>query len=263
MRCEADLLSSIFKSENILKSFLLPFVLVAVPSMALAEPLYPNSVVSNDLDFIQPNDPGACWSIEEKGSGRTEMFDPRTDELFVEGAIQFNATYPGQTIRINVHPDVADPAQRAEQAAASMSRLPVPMRRALRYVNIHDGDGTAWAEHAGRFFTLYDDNMAVRLSEHDLDETVFHETAHVALDPMLGTDPDWASNAAADGGFITEYAARLPDREDIAESALFAWTMTFHPGRLPADIEAAVRQIMPNRLEYLGNVMEEFEPPSC
>lgn len=246
-----------------MKQYLLALATACAPLLACAEPLFPNSIVSNDLDFILPNDAGACWSIQETGGGRTEMYDPRTDALFVDDAIHFSVSYPDQTVRINMHPEVSDPAARAEQAAASMSRLPVPMRRSLLHVNIHDGEGTAWSEDAGRFFTLYDENMAVRLSQHDLDETVFHETAHVALDPLLSRDPDWAANAAADGGYITEYAARLPDREDIAESALFAWTMTFHPGRLPTDIEAAVRQIMPNRLEYLSNMMEGFDPPSC
>ena len=36
----------------------------------------------------------------------------------------------------------------------------------------------------------------------------------------------------------------------MAESALFAWTMLLHPGRFPQNIEARVRQIMPNRLAF-------------
>ena len=105
--------------------------------------------------------------------------------------------------------------------------------------------------------------MERRLAEHDLDETVFHETAHMVLDPMLNRDPDWQSNQISDGGFITRYAAENPEKEDIAESALFAWTMTYHPGRLPPEVEAAVRNIMQNRLDYLANIMDGFMPPSC
>lgn len=229
----------------------------------VAQPLHPNSVASNDLDFIQPDDPGACWSIAENGGGRTEMYDPRRDTLFVNAALHFDATYPNQQIRINVHPDVEDPQQRAMQTAASVSRLPIQMRIELKHVNILDGDGSAWAEDLGRFFTLYDGLMERRLAEHDLDETVFHETAHVALDRLLSNDLDWRANQLADNEFITRYAAENPNKEDIAESALFAWTINHHPGRLPADVEAAVRDIMPNRLEYLGNMLESYAPPSC
>lgn len=191
------------------------------------------------------------------------MYDPRRDTLFVEGAFHFDVTFSDQQFRINVHPYVGDPQRRAMEAAASVSRLPTQMRNELRYLNILDGDGTAWAEDLGRFITLYDGLMERRLAEHDLDETVFHESAHVALDPLLTSDPDWQSNQLADGEFITQYSADNPDKEDIAESALFAWTILYHPGRLPADVEAAVRDIMPNRLEYLGNMLGGYLPPSC
>jgi hypothetical protein len=126
-------------------------VLNAAPTALGAEPLYPNSVASNDLDVILPDDPGACWSITEAGSGRTEMYDPRHDALHVEGALQFDVTYPDQLLRINVHPEVGDPAQRAKEVAASPSRLPMQMRTALGHVNILAGDGSAWEEGAGLF----------------------------------------------------------------------------------------------------------------
>lgn len=246
-----------------MKSLIFLLILSSAPSALVADPLYPNSIASNDLDFIKTDDSGACWSITESGGGRTEMYDPRRDLLFVEGAFHFDVTFPKQKIRINVHPDVSSSKRRAMEAAASVSRLPIRMRNSLRYVNILDGDGAAWEDASGGFFTLYDGLMERRLAEHDLDETVFHESAHVALDPIFSGDPDWRSNQALDGDFITNYAAEKPKKEDIAESALFAWTMLFHPGRLPKDVEASVRDIMPNRLEYLSNMLKDFEPPYC
>lgn len=249
--------------EVVLRILVLLFFLVCASNSVVAQPLYPNSVASNNLDFIKPDDPGACWVVAENGSGRTEMYDPRHDTLFVDGAIHFDVKFDDQIVRINVHPKVRVPQTRAMQAAVSISKLPKQMRKALRYVNILEGDGGAWAEDLGRFITLYDDLMTRRMAEHDLDETVFHEAAHVALDPLLSQDPVWKSNQAADNGFITHYAADNPNKEDIAESALFAWTMTFHSGRLPLEIEDTVRKIMPNRLEYLANILEGFEPPNC
>lgn len=237
--------------------------LCALPSPLFAEALFPNSVASNDLEFIRADDPGACWSLAERGGGRTEMYDPRRDILFVDGALHVDVTYPGQVLRLNIYPEVGDPMGRAAEVADAVARLPVPMRSALRHVNILDGDGAAWEESLGGFFTLYDGLIARRLAGHDLNETVFHEAAHVALDPVIGGDPDWAASQRADGGFVTDYAAAHPEKEDIAESALFAWTMIHHPGRLPPEIEAAVRRIMPNRLDHLGTLMDGFHPPSC
>jgi hypothetical protein len=246
-----------------LKRFLSCVALLILPAGLLAQPLYPNSVASNDLDFIRPDDPAACWSLTRTARARTEMYDPRRDILFVEGAFQFTVTFADHNMRLNVHPKTRNPAQRARQAAASVARLPGEMRRAVTYVNILDGDGAAWEDAQGGFFTLYDGLMARRLAEHDLDETVFHEAAHVALDPVLSNDPDWRANQQADGAFITRYAAENPDKEDIAETALFVWTMLYHPGRLPVGVEAAVRATIPNRLEYMGHMLVGFDPPVC
>ncbi|MEO1638960.1 MAG: hypothetical protein AAFU41_06895 [Pseudomonadota bacterium] len=234
-----------------------------LPLALLANPLFPNSVESNDLDFILPHDPGACWSIDYNGVERTEMYDPRRNSLFVDDALRFLISFPDQQMRINVHPAVGDPEMRASQIAASISRLPAQMRNGVAYVNILDGNGSAWEESAGGFFTVYDQLMERRLAEHDLDETVFHEAAHLFLEPVIGRDPDWSSNQRADGAFITEYAAENPTKEDLAESALFAWTMLHHPGRLPPHVESAVRDIMPNRLDYLGNILADLVRPSC
>ena len=243
-----------------MKSLIAAIVLSACP--AVAGPLYPNSVASNDLDFIRMDDPTTCFSVVPTAPADAEMYDPRRDVLQVTGVLHFEVRSPDHILIIRLHPAVPNPAARAQAVAASVARLPDPMRLALRSVHILDGDGTSWAEDRGQFFTVYDDLIDRRLADHDLDETVFHEAAHVALDPVLSTDPDWRANQDADARFVTEYAAQFPDREDIAESALFAWTMLYHPGRLPPQVEQAVRDTMPNRLEYLGNVLDGFDPPA-
>ncbi|MCH2066003.1 MAG: hypothetical protein MK208_02110 [Shimia sp.] len=246
-----------------MKAILSVLVLMCLPSGVWAKPLYENSVASNNLDFIRANDPGACWSIKGGNGGRTEMYDPRSDRLFVDGALHFEVRYPGQALRINVHPGVSNPTKRAQQAAASVSRLPEQMRKTLSYVNILDGDGAAWAEDRGRFFTLYDGLMARRLAEHDLDETVFHETAHVAFDLRHAKKRKWKAAQKADGDFVTRYAARHAHKEDIAESALFVWTMMYHPGRLPKRVEQQVSVTIPSRVAYLQTMLAGYEPPRC
>ncbi len=49
----------------------------------------------------------------------------------------------------------------------------------------------------------------------------------------------------------------------MAESALFAWTLLFHRGRLPGSVEDKVRKIMPNRLAFFRNVFGERRPTFC
>ena len=69
--------------------------------------------------------------------------------------------------------------------------------------------------------------------------------------PMLAS-AEWKKAQRADGDFVTEYARDRPNKEDMAESALFAWAILFYPGRLPDFVEEEVRRIMPNRIFHGG-----------
>lgn len=124
---------------------------------------------------------------------------------------------------------------------------------------LHKGNEGAYAEELGGFFVIYSGNMDTRISNHDLQETVFHESTHVALEAAHATSAKWIQAQQADPGFITEYAKRLPTKEDIPESAIVAFVLLNHPGRLPAATEAAVRALIPNRIEYF-NKIEGFAP---
>lgn len=128
------------------------------------------------------------------------------------------------------------------------------MRSKLDHVVIHKGDEVAFGEKGGHLFVLYSDNIRTRIRNHDLEETVFHESVHATLDAKYLRARKWRNAQRADGAFITVYAANLPEKEDLAESALFAWTMLVHPGRLPARVEQRVRDIMPNRLAFFENL---------
>ena len=44
----------------------------------------------------------------------------------------------------------------------------------------------------------------------------------------------------------------------MAESALFAYTILYHPGRLPEDVERQVKRLIPNRLDYFETLFDEL-----
>lgn len=242
---------------------LLFLLLLATP--ALADPLFPNSVTSNDLDFIHDDDPAAAFCLRFSGLTRAEMPDKRHDELFADDVRVFAATYSdGATVELWVHPSIAteDEAKTlVTPVAEAIAKLPAEMRGLLNHVVIHDGDETAFSEDVGRFFVLYSDNIRARLSTHDLQETVFHESVHATLDVPHADSDGWRAAQAADGGFLTTYAADNPDGEDMAESALFAWAMIQHPGRLPPEIESGVSALIPNRLAFFENLFADWPLP--
>lgn len=233
---------------------------LSLPAAAGAEPLFKNSVVSNTLDFIMTSDPSAFHCISYDGEITAEMPGAASGQLMANGVFSFTAQYTdGSSVPFWVHYDIGSndtAAPVAQNAAKAVGKLPTFMRAKLNHVVIHGGDGTAFAEDRGRFFVLYAKNMKTRMRNKDLEETVFHEAVHATLDIPHLKSAAYRKARRADGAVITQYAAKRPT-EDMAESALFAWALTQHPGRLPARIEDAVRQIMPNRLAFFETLFSK------
>ena len=44
-------------------------------------------------------------------------------------------------------------------------------------------------------------------------------------------------------------------REDMAETALFAWGILRHPGRIPSADTADIKAVVPNRIAFLGEIL--------
>jgi len=233
-------------------------VAVLVGTNVQADPIFPNSVVSNTIDFIRATDPDAFACMQFSGERRQEMPGHPSNQLMANGVFSYVTFYEdGTTVEVWVHPDVGSEDAASVlvgQVAPRLGKLPTFMRDTLRHVVIHAGDRTAFAEDQGHFFVLFAENMATRIRNNDLEETVFHESVHATLDARYLGSRAWRAAQEADGDFITEYAAARPDREDMAESALFAYAMIKSEGRLPANVEAEVRQIMPNRLAFFEDL---------
>ena len=230
----------------------------ALSTSVMAKPIYPNSVVSNDLEFIAPQDASAFACVRFEDRRTAEMPDRRKDGLMAKQTFIFTAYYTdGTSVGLWAHADFKT-RQRAltsvKPVAEAVGKLPTFMRGTLDHVVIHVGDETAFGESDGHFFVLYSENIKTRIRNHDLEETVFHESVHATLDKRYANSSRWRKAQKADGDFITKYAKRLPKKEDLAESGLFAWALIMHPGRLPARVEARIREIMPNRIAFFEDL---------
>lgn len=221
------------------------------------DPLFPNSVVSNDIDFILGTDPDAFISIEFIGREDMEM-PGNGDDLFDEDTFVFEATFSnGKVIGIWCHSsfETEEAAQEyADKLCPRLGKLPFVQRDMLDHVCINTGNHTAFAETQGHFFVLYSLNMDARISTHDLEETVFHESVHASLQDIYEEDPAWTSAQAADPSFVTDYAEDNPHLEDMPETALFAYTLITYPGRLDQDIEDWLNENIPNRIAFFRTI---------
>ena len=182
----------------------LPFLFAGFD--AASAPLYPNSVVSNDLEFIKTSDQSVFTCLSYDGTRRAEMPDKRSDTLFANGTFIYTARYKdGTSIELWAHPDFGSQSAAmasVEPVAQAVGKLPTLMRSKLDHVVVHEGDETAFAEDKGHFFVLYSDNILMRIRNHDLEETIFHESVHATLDNKYVRSRNWRRAQEADGDHI-------------------------------------------------------------
>ncbi|WP_136441137.1 hypothetical protein [Pacificoceanicola onchidii] len=235
-------------------------------SPAIAAPPFYSSVTSNDIDYIRTSDPSALICLRLLGRDRREMPHKSRSRLFADDVFVFEARYTdGRRLEF-----WADPRFRSETkaldtvhpVARSVGRLPTPMRTKLDHVVVNTGNHTANSEDQGRFFVVYDRNVKKRLGTHDLDETVFHESVHATLDIPHAKSRRWRQAQQSDKGFATGYAAENPGQEDLAETALIAYTLMTHPARLPPSVKRYMEQTIPDRLAALRHILPRNKAPA-
>jgi len=229
--------------------------------VGVCDPLFPNSVASNDIDFIAETDPSVLAELVFVGNERGEMVDKRTDDLFDDNAYVFRADYADETsIQILVSSDFVEREEAthyAKMLLGPVGKLPMSMRKKLAHVAVLKGNESAFAEDKGHFFTVYSENMDIRFGNKDLEETVFHESVHATLDEIYAESEAWLFAQQADDDFITSYAKRNPNKEDLAEFALFAYTYQNYPDRLPAHVKNWMKKMTPNRLEFFKKLLKD------
>lgn len=232
-----------------------------IATSANCETLFPNSVVSNDIDFIRVNDPTEKSIVKFNGIERKEMPDKRTDELFDDAAFVFDVKFADDTsVGVWVSSKFSNRSEAekyVQKILAPLGKLPSEMRAHLSHVVIHKGNESASSEHIGRFIMLYSENIITRLENHDLEETVFHESVHATLDFLYSDSLEWLRAQEQDGNHVTDYAMNNPDSEDLAETSLFVYTYLKHPGRLPEYVSDWMLDNIPNRIEFIRTVYGE------
>ena len=231
-----------------------------------APPLYRSSVVGTNFDFITASDPSAFQRLEYVGVKDFEMPDKRkiSGKPIVQRAYVFNAHFTdGTKFAIALDKDFGS-IHAAEQDALrytpGLGKLPSLYRQKLRHVVVHKGgaDMTAFAEDKGHFFVIYSDNATKRIGTHDLEETIFHEATHASIQSNHLEAAAWKNAKALDNAYITDYAQKNI-QEDFAESALFAYTIIYHPERFPAAERDKIERQIPNRIAFFRNV---YKPTS-
>jgi hypothetical protein len=238
--------------------------LAALPRIAAAQdvPEPPFSDTAGTVfDIITTEDPTSLLCIEVLGQAPRQIWDKRVDGEPVVDAHLFRALYAdGAEIEIGINPefDAAAAAGLADRFGPILGQLPSSLRAGIGRFSVHDGDE---GFHAGTGqIVVYLGRADQRASYAHLEESIFHEAVHASWDEAHRLSPDWIAAQAADGRFLTNYAAETPDREDLAETALFAFAILHHPDRFPPVDTADTLAAVPNRIAYVARLLPPGEP---
>lgn len=244
-----------------LASLLLNAAWIPQGSASVEEPLY-DSTVDTVFDIIQASDPSAFSCLQYVGRGERQIWDKRVENEPVVDAFVFVARYEdGTAIEIAINPEFGSPESARAEAlryAGPLGMLPTLLRKGVRRFSVHMGEK---GFHAGTGQVIvYAGTADRRLDDAHLEESLFHEAVHAALDDEHRLSSGWKEAQERDGRFLTFYAQQSPEREDLAETALFAYAIIRHPDRFPPADTADTLQAVPNRIDYLRRIFPAGQP---
>ncbi len=260
-------------STLVFSNFLLTSIVWGTVSAAqILKPIY-DSTAGTVFDIITRNDPSTFMCLEYIGRGERRIWDKRMNGEPVVNAFLFLSKYgDGPIIEFALNPEFGTEINARKEAlkyANSIGQLPTSLRNGIKRFSIHKGRK---GFHAGTgHIIMYSKTAENRLSYDHLEESIFHEAVHASWDAEHRLAPLWVKAQEADGRFLTAYGRRSPKREDLAETALFAFAILHYPARFPpVDTKDAVDAV-PNRIAYINRLLPQGKPlvyqagqkPSC
>ena len=200
-----------------------------------------------------------------------KMFDRRIPDFITVNAYLFNADYSDDLnlngsnievrskIEVQVNPEFEfiKAKEYAEQYAKVIGRLPKALRRYVQTVWIHKGD---------KPFGGGNNNLLIHVGQGKeyikqgiLEEILIHEACHTSLDYYAYYD-DWKSAQNKDNNYISTYARDNAEREDIAESFLAYFAVTYRKDRITQETYCTIKKIIPNRINFFDSLNLDMFP---
>lgn len=224
---------------------------------------FKNSIVSTEFDFITADDASTFEHLHFVGRSKEEM-PGKEDAPLMQDAFVFTANFNDKTkVTLYIGADFAGQAAAQKEAmrfVEPLGKLPTALRRGVDRLVVHRGGKNLTAFSDVGLIVMYSDNATVRIANHDLEETIFHESVHAAWDQKYARSDAWKRAQFQDGNFATIYARSKPELEDLAETALFAYTILHHPDRLPTDVRKKLVNTVGNRIAFIETLIPRSKP---
>ncbi len=250
--------SGALRSRCGLLASLVSALVISLPLQAAADPPF-DSTADTVFDIITNSDPSSFICLSYEGRTIRQMWDKRRDNEFDLNVYLFRAFFgEGPAMDIIVNPEFGSQQAARDEVdryTTRLGQLPLVFRHGIRQFGIHKGNPT-FSAGPGKVF-VYAGKTTQRIEENHLEESLMHEAVHATLDARYARSPEWQAAQESDGGFVTRYGKRHPQGEDLAESALFAYGLLRHPGRIPPVDSRVIAQTIPARIEFIAWMLEQ------
>lgn len=227
----------------------------AVPAEAANEP-FGDGTVFITSDLITPEDPTALVAFEAAGRGYRRVFDFRVGnggKVVRRKVYLFKGTYvDGQVLSVRVNREFTAAAARrqARKYTRIIGQLPIGTRVGIVTMGINRGDDPPAANEDGEV-TISTDGAVSYEDDGQLEEALAHESAHATLDELILHTDAWRAAQQADPTYLSSYARKYPDSEDLAESFVPWLIARYRPERVDPSVVQTIEQSIPNRLAIL------------
>ena len=233
----------------------------AVPDKALAPPPF-GDTAGTVFDIIRVSDSSTFACLLDNGRGLRQIWDKRVEGEPTVNAFLYQSHFSdGSVIEIAINPEFQTPDLARDEALRytdALGRLPNVLRQGVKRLSIHKGTE---GFHAGTGQIVgYAGKTDQRLTYAHLEETLFHESVHASWDAQHRLASGWKNAQASDGRFLTQYGQKSPEREDLAETALFAFAILHYPGRLPPKDTQDTIETVPARMAYIRALLPPGNP---
>lgn len=226
--------------------------------------LYDSAIEGTDFDFVASKDPSVFRSLKYSGRQEQELPDRSRPQAPLRGtAYSFLASFEDTKLEISVAATAGNKSAARREALRLISpigKLPRPLRLGLQRVVVHGGGAETKPFTAQGLIVVYAANVAKLRASGDLEEAIFQAAVHAVWDATHANSKGWLEAQAVDGKFLTRRGMEHPLREDLAESALFAFALLRHPKRIPAKDAAAISKEIPRRLAYVQALLRSKAP---
>ena len=221
-----------------------------------------------DCDILTKNDPTTLKTLTFLSKQKLLAFDGRSESSRRANFFLFNAVFEkGNAISIRVNSEFKTKDKAEEQAlkyGRMAGQLPNFLRTSVQNITIHRGQPT-WRAGLDTYNIIIHTNRygtsASRTPRKCVEEVMLHESSHISLDRALGSV--WKKLIKADGKFISSYAKKYPDREDIAETVLWWVAVRCKTDRISKKNYKKILKYIPNRLRYLDEQDYDLYPLVC